>query len=54
MRRSIDDIEKDIRELRAERKLVEKEFGKGSVEYAELTEELDGLEDSLEFHRLHY
>lgn len=54
MRRSIDDIEKDIRELRAERKSVGKELGKGSVEYAELTEELDGLEDELKFHRLHY
>lgn len=47
--RTVDDIVQDIFNIKKERKEVKKEFGKRSVKYAELTEELDNLKDELEF-----
>jgi hypothetical protein len=52
--RTLEEIQKDIDEVKKEIKDYEKQYGKAiSVEYAELVEELDSLIDEYEFSELH-
>jgi len=49
----INGLTNDLHRLKKERKQVKKAFGKRSVEYAELTEEIDEIKDHIEFECLH-
>ena len=51
--RQIAEIEDDITRIKKERKVIKKQCGKRSVQYAEIREELDELKDELEFSILH-
>ena len=54
MSATIEEINADIKNLKKERKEIKEIYGKYSVEYAELTEEIDSLKDSRSFAELHY
>lgn len=51
--RPIEDIQKDILEVKRDKKIIKKEFGKFSTEYFECKEEIADLEEELEFSKLH-
>lgn len=51
--RQISEIEDDIVKVKKEKEVIKKQYGKNSVEYAEILEELDELKDELEFSVLH-
>lgn len=50
----VEELQQELRALKKERKEIKKSLGKRSVEYAELTEEVDAIKEAIAFEQLHH
>lgn len=50
----VEQLQQELRQLKKERKQIKKSLGKRSVDYAELTEEIDDIKDAIAFEQLHH